>query len=107
MKPPASLINPSRGTLVDDEAANRAVTENRLFYYVVDDPVNGPRAIHKGHPRIICTNHNAGVAVQSIQRLDLRTFGQVRDALEGRAPAHLLNPEVLEHPRSRAAHVQI
>jgi phosphoglycerate dehydrogenase-like enzyme len=103
MKPHASLINPSRGTLVDDEAANRAVTENRFFYYVVDDPVNGPRAIHKGHPRIICTNHNAGVSVESIRRLDLQTFGQVRDALEGRAPAHLLNAEVLDHPRQQAA----
>ncbi len=102
MKPHASLINPSRGTLVHDEDANRAVTENRLFYYVVDDPVNGPRAIHKGHPRIICTNHNAGVTVQSISRLDLRTFGQVRDAIEGRPPAYLLNPEVLEHPRQKA-----
>ena len=102
MKPHASLINPSRGTLVDDEAANRAVTENCLFYYVVDDPVNGPRAIHKGHPRIICTNHNAGVTVESIQRLDLRTFGQVRDALEGRTPSHLLNAEVLDHPRQQA-----
>ena len=103
MKPHASLINPSRGTLVDDEAANRAVNENRLYYYVVDDPVNGPRAIHQGHPRIICTNHNAGVTVESIQRLDRRTFGQVRDALEGRTPAHLLNPEVLDHPRHQGA----
>ena len=59
MKPHASLINPSRGNLVDDAAANRAVSENRLWYYVVDDPVNGTRAIHKDHPRIICTNHNA------------------------------------------------
>ena len=102
MKPHASLINPSRGNLVDDAAANRAVSENRLWYYVVDDPVNGPRAIHKDHPRIICTNHNAGMTVESGIRLDLRTIGQVKDAIQGRAPAYILNPEVLEHPRVKA-----
>ncbi len=102
MKPHASLINPSRGNLVDDAAANRAVSENRLWYYVVDDPVNGTRAIHKDHPRIISTNHNAGMTVESGIRLDLRTIGQVKDAIQGRAPAYILNPEVLEHPRVKA-----
>ena len=102
MKPHASLINPSRGNLVDDQAVNRAIREDRLFYYVVDDPVNGPRAIHKDHPRIICTNHNAGITVESAIRLDLRTFGQVTDAIEGREPSHILNPDVLNHPRVKA-----
>ena len=64
--------------------------------------VNGPREIHKDHPRIICTNHNAGMTVESGIRLDLRTIGQVTDAIEGRAPAYMLNPEVLEHPRVKA-----
>lgn len=99
MQPHASLINPSRGNLVDDAAANRAVNENQLWYYVVDDPVNGPRAIHRDHPRIISTNHNAGISIESAIRLDLRTIGQVTDAINGRVPAHILNPEVLEHPR--------
>ena len=110
MKPHASLINPSRGNLVDDAAANRAVSENRLWYYVVDDPVNGLEifkvwswlSIHKDHPRIICTNHNAGMTVESGIRLDLCTIKQVTDAIQGRAPAHVLNPEVLEHPRVKA-----
>ena len=99
MQPHASLINPSRGNLVDDEAVNRAIKEDRLCYYVVDDPVNGPRAIHKDHPRIICTNHNGGITVESCIRLDLMTYTQVRAAIEGREPPHVLNQEVLEHPR--------
>ena len=99
MKPHASLINPSRGNLVDDQAVNRAIRENRLWYYVVDDPVNGPRAIHKDQPRIICTNHNAGITIESAIRLDHRTIGQVTDALEGRVPTYILNQDVLEHPR--------
>ncbi len=99
MKPHASLINPSRGNLVVDEDVNRAIREEKLFYYVVDDPTDGPRAIHKGHPRIICTNHNAGISVESTARLDHYTFDQVTDAIEGREPPDILNGEVLEHPR--------
>jgi D-3-phosphoglycerate dehydrogenase len=101
MQPHASLINPSRGNLVDDQAVHRAIEEERLYYYVVDDPVNGTRAIHKDHPRIICTNHNAGVSVESTIRLDLKAIEQVTDALEGRKPDFILNPEVLDHPRVR------
>ena len=102
MQPHASLINPSRGLLVDDEAVNRAIKAEKLYYYVVDDPVNGPREIHKDHPRIICTNHNAGITVESTIRLDLCCYGQVADALQGKTPLHVLNPEVLRHPRVRA-----
>jgi len=101
MRPHASLINPSRGNLVDDEAVHRAIDEERLCYYVVDDPVNGPRAIHKDHPRIICTNHNGGITNESTIRLDCQTFEQVTDAVAGRKPKHILNPEVLDHPRVR------
>ncbi len=77
MKRHASLINPSRGNLVNDEDANRAIREDRLFYYVVDDPTNGPREVHRGHPRIICTNHNAGITIQSVIRLEQMNIDQV------------------------------
>ena len=99
MKPHASVINPSRGNLVDDEAVNRAIKEERLYYYMVDDPVNQTRAIHKDHPRIICTNHNAGITVESAIRLDECCVEQIIDALEGRAPRDVLNTDVLDHPR--------
>jgi len=99
MQPHASLINPSRGNLVDDTAVNRALNEDKLYYYVVDDPVNGPRTIHKDHPRIICTNHNAGISVESTIRLDQKTIQQVTDMLEHRLPDFILNEEVLDHPR--------
>lgn len=69
---------------------------------IVDDPVNGPRAIHKDHPRIICTNHNGGITQESVARLDLQSIEQVTDAIHGREPAHILNREVLDHPRVKA-----
>ncbi len=101
MKPHASLINPSRGNLVNDRDAHRAIEEERLFYYVLDDPTDGPREVHRGHPRIICTNHNAGVTIQSMIRLEQMNVDQVMHVLRGQRPPHVLNPEVLEHPRVR------
>lgn len=99
MRPHASLINPSRGNLVNDQDVHRAVCEEKLYYYVVDDPVNGPREVHKDHPRIVCTNHNGGITVQSTIRLDLKSIEQVCAVLRRQTPPHVLNPDVLEHPR--------
>ena len=69
---------------------------------MVDDPVNDTRAIHKDHPRIICTNHNAGITVESTMRLDAKSIEQVAAAIAGRQPEHILNPEALDHPRVKA-----
>ena len=102
MQPHASLINPSRGNLVNDEDVHRAIEEGKLYYYVVDDPVNDTRAIHKDHPRIICTNHNAGITVESTMRLDAKGIEQISAAIAGRQPEYILNPEVLDHPRVKA-----
>ena len=99
MQPHASVINPSRGNLVNDKDMKRALDEDKLFYYIVDDPPNGRRDIHVGHPRVICTNHNGGIAEQSVARLDQTTFQQVTDVIHGRPPQHILNTDVLDHPR--------
>ena len=99
MQPHASLINPSRGNLVDDEAVHAAIEAGKLYHYVVDDPLTGSRAIHHHHPRVISTNHSAGITVESSARLDQATFDQVNAAAAGRRPAHILNPEALDHPR--------
>jgi len=81
---------------------HRAIQEEKLYYYVVDDPVNDTRAIHKDHPRIICTNHNAGITVESTMRLDGKGIEQVTAAIQGRKPEFILNPEVLAHPKVKS-----
>ena len=101
MRSHASLINPSRGKLVNDKDVKLALEEGRLFYYVVDDPLVESRFIHKGNERIISTNHVAGITQESVVRLDAKTFQQIHDALQGVKPEHVLNPEVLRHPRVR------
>lgn len=102
MQPHASLINPSRGNLVDDAAALRAINEGKMFYYVVDDPLDGSRAVFRENPRIISTNHSAGITMESAARLDKKTFEQVTDAMHGRKPDYILNPEALHHSKVRS-----
>ena len=99
MQPHASVINPSRGALVDDAGALLAVDQGKLFYYVVDDPMDGPRAVYRDHPRVIATNHSGGITLESSNRLDSKTFEQVTAAVRGRQPEHVLNPQALDHPK--------
>lgn len=101
MQPHASLVNAARGVAVDDDDVQRALAEGCLYYYVVDDPVNATRVVHRNHPRVICTNHNAGLTTASVSRMDATCVGQVIDVLEGRVPRNLLNPQVLEHPKAK------
>ena len=102
MQPHASLLNPSRGNLVDDAAVLHAINEGKMFYYVVDDPLDGPRAVFRKHPRIISTNHSGGITMESAARLDRKTFEQVNDAIHGKKPDYILNPEALNHHKVRS-----
>jgi len=101
MKPHASLINPSRGGLVDPEAVKKAIQDERLSYYVVDEPLVNELATLSGIDRVIATNHCSGITPTSFERLDRKCFAQVIDALEGRQPDHIVNEDVLQHPRVR------
>lgn len=102
MQPHASLINPSRANLVNDRDMVRSLAEGKLYCYVMDDPPKGPQEVHRGNPRVICTNHAAGITQESVVRLDATCVGQVEAALAGRRPDHILNPEALDHPRVRS-----
>jgi phosphoglycerate dehydrogenase-like enzyme len=101
MKPHASLINPSRGGLVDAGAVKAAILAEKLFYYVVDEPLVDELAALRGLERVTATNHCAGITPSSFERLDRKCFEQVTDALEGRRPEHIVNEEALKHPRVR------
>lgn len=101
MKPHASLINPSRGGLVDPDAVKNAIQNERLFYYAVDEPLVNDLATLRGVDRVIATSHCSGITPSSFERLDRKCFAQVIDALEGRRPDDIVNEDVLQHPRVR------
>ncbi len=98
MKPTASLINTSRGGLVDHAALWDALERNRLRGAALDvfepEPPDLSQSLFQDE-RVVVTPHTAFVSVQSLRELRERTARQIVDVLQGRQPEHVVNPEVL------------
>jgi D-3-phosphoglycerate dehydrogenase / 2-oxoglutarate reductase len=97
MKPTAFLINTSRGGLIDHAALWRAISSGRLAGAGLD--VFDPEPPDLSLPlfrddRVIVTPHAAFTSEESLQDLRTRAAQQIADALQGRRPANVVNPEV-------------
>lgn len=102
MKPSALLVNTSRGGLVDTAALVEAVTRDRLAGAAMD--VYDKEPPPADHPffeveRILLSPHIAGATRECLERTAVQTAAQVIDVLEGRRPAHLVDPRVWERRR--------
>jgi len=102
MKPGALLVNTSRGALVDAEALVEAVATERLAGAAMDVFEKEPPP--PDHPffkveRILLSPHIAGATRECLERTAAQTAAQVIDVLEGRRPAHLVNPTVWDRRR--------
>ncbi|MDX9860481.1 MAG: hydroxyacid dehydrogenase [Rhodospirillales bacterium] len=102
MKPGALLVNTSRGGLVDAEALVEAVTSERLAGAAMDVFEKEPPPAD--HPfckveRILLSPHIAGATRECLQRTAMQTAAQVIEVLEGKRPAHLVNPTVWDRRR--------
>ena len=102
VQPHALLINPARGSLVDETAVLDALQSGRLGGYAADvfefedwARANRPRKISAGlltHPATLFTPH-LGSAVASIRRaIELAAADNIVDAFSGRVPRDALNP---------------
>ncbi len=106
MKPGAMLVNTARGALVDPEALVEALQSGHLrgaamdVFEVEPLPVDHPFA---KEDRLILSPHIGGATEECLERTAVQTAEQVVDVLEGRKPAHLVNPDVWERRRSSAA----
>jgi D-3-phosphoglycerate dehydrogenase / 2-oxoglutarate reductase len=96
MKPTASLINASRGAIVDEAALTVALTNGTIAGAVVDvfederpDPGNPLFRL----PNVLATPHCAGVSASGGARLAEATAGNLLRALAGERPPHLVNPD--------------
>jgi len=108
-KPGALLINPARGSVVDEAAVVRALEDGRLGGYAADvfecedlSVPNRPKGIPSGlleHPATLFTPH-LGSAVESVRRdIELRAVANIADWACGRAPRDAVNQPALARQR--------
>ena len=98
MKPTAYLINTARGGLVDSDALAAALVEGRLAGAALDVQETEPPDLSRppyNDPRVVVTPHASFLSEESLLELRQRVAQQVADALLGRRPPHVINPEVL------------
>lgn len=99
MQPTAFLVNTSRGPLVDSAALLAALDRGAIAGAALDvfdpePPAPGDALVN--HPRVIATPHVAFRSEESVIELRTRAARQIRDALAGLRPEHVVNPGVFD-----------
>lgn len=96
MRPTTILINASRGPVVDEEALCRALEQGRIAGAGLDvyerEPLVGPDLLKL--PQVVLTPHVGSATVETRKRMTQRAVLNCLEALEGKRPPDLLNPEV-------------
>src|SRR5207253_10438875 len=97
MKRSAYLINTARGGLIDHAALATALERHLIAGAALDvfepEPPDLSSALFQDE-RVIVTPHAAFVSHESLIELRTRVSQQVVDALSGRSPEGVVNPEV-------------
>jgi D-3-phosphoglycerate dehydrogenase len=105
MKPSAYFINVARGPIVDEPALIAALHERRIAGAALDvfeqepvDPANPLLAMEN----VIVTPHSLCWTDECFHNMASTGLTSIIDALGGRRPEFVVNPEVLSHPRVKA-----
>ena len=109
MKPTAIVVNTSRGGLIDEAALAEAIRAGRLHGAGLDVLAEEPMAA--GSPlanldRVVLTPHVAGSTEEALRQTALQCAADVVDALAGRRPRDLANPQVWDLAAPAAARVR-
>ncbi len=104
MKPTATLINTSRGPIVDEAALVRALTEGWIAAAALDVLEREPP--DPSHPLLgmanaIVTPHVAFASESAVADLRTRATEHVVQVLRGEVPTNLVNPAVLDQANCR------
>jgi len=104
LRPGAVLVNTSRGGLVDEAALAAALADGRLLAgldvtehepFPADDPLLAADGL-------LLTAHSAHASLTAADELARRSVDAAIAIIEGRRPASIVNPEVLEAANLRA-----
>lgn len=104
MKPTAHLINAARGALLDESALALALREERIAGAALDVfseeplPMNHPL---RNTPNLLLTPHQASFGFDTGARVGEAAVAAVLDAMHGRRPRFMVNPQVLALPQCR------
>ena len=99
MKPGATLVNISRGGMVDHDALARALSSGQLGRAALD--VTDPEPIRADHPLVMLPNcivipHLGSASVRTRLAMATRAVENLEAGLEGRRLCWCVNPEVYE-----------
>jgi phosphoglycerate dehydrogenase-like enzyme len=108
MKPTATLINTSRGGVVDEQALFEALKARRIAGAALD--VFEQEPLPPDHPlraldNVILTSHIVGHSMEANQSFIPAAIENVTRVLRGEPPLYLRNPEVLPAWRERLVHL--
>ena len=103
MKTTATLVNVSRGPLVNTDALVSTLSEGRIAGAVLD--ATDPEPLPETHPlrqldNALVTPHAAWYSEEALALLKRGAPSEVAAVLSGRMPTHIVNPEVIGHCRA-------
>jgi D-3-phosphoglycerate dehydrogenase len=105
MKPSAYFINVARGPIVDEPALIAALSERRIAGAALDvfeqepvDPANPLLTMDN----VIVTPHSLCWTDECFHNMASIGLTSIVEALNGRRPEFVVNPDVLSHPRVKA-----
>ncbi len=96
MKPSAVLVNASRGEVIDEAALIVALRDRRIAAAALDVFENEPKMVDglAELDNVVLTPHIGSASVETRERMAQMAAKNLTDALEGRMPQHLVNPDV-------------
>ena len=99
LKPGCRIVNTSRGAVIDEGALIRALEDERISGAAIDvfeeEPVPADHRLCRA-PNLLMTPHISSSTAESMDRMATDSARGVVDVLQGRVPAHIVNPEVLK-----------
>ena len=104
MKNEAYLINTARGEIIDETKLARALEEEWIAGAGIDVFEQEPPSPNNpllGLNNVIFGSHNLGITEEMNQRANHGAATAVLALADEKVPEHLVNPEVLDHPRLR------